>query len=310
MENLDEWWSRGQHVHVRREAGGLAEPERCQIFCRVLGEGPWATLLHGFPSSSWDWAKVAPRLAEKRRLLAFDFLGFGDSSKPRGHAYSLFEQADITQELWRRHGVTETALVAHDYGSSVAVELLARQAEGRLDVCVTHAVVLNAGLYVDLYRPRVIQRLLELPVVGALVARAVGQRRFRKSFAAVFAPRHRPSEAELAQHWEAVARRRGHHQAHRIIRYLGERRRHRERFEGALETSRVPLGFIWGMRDPVSGAPVAERLRARRPQAPFVALDDVGHYPQLEAPDRVAAEALGLLAGQGGRPTDARPLAG
>jgi pimeloyl-ACP methyl ester carboxylesterase len=41
------------------------------------------------------------------------------------------------------------------------------------------------------------------------------------------------------------------------------------------------------MLDPISGAHMAERIRQRRPDAPFVALDDVGHWPVLEAPDRV-----------------------
>jgi pimeloyl-ACP methyl ester carboxylesterase len=157
-------------------------------------------------------------------------------------------------------------------------------------------VLLNAGLYLDLYRPRPIQRLLRLPAVGGLVARAIDERRFRRSFAAVFAPEHQPSEAELAQHWEAVARRSGQRQAHKLIRYLDERRVHRARWEAPLERGSVPLAFVWGLRDPVSGASIAERLRQRRPSAPFTALDDVGHYPQLEAPEITADALLRFLA--------------
>jgi pimeloyl-ACP methyl ester carboxylesterase len=51
----------------------------------------------------------------------------------------------------------------------------------------------------------------------------------------------------------------------------------------------VELAFVWGMLDPVSGAHMAERIRERLPAAPLTALDDVGHWPQLEAPERVAA---------------------
>ena len=53
----------------------------------------------------------------------------------------------------------------------------------------------------------------------------------------------------------------------------------------------MPTAFVWGMLDPVSGAHMAERIRERLPSAPFTALGDVSHWPQLEAPDRVA-EAL------------------
>ena len=54
----------------------------------------------------------------------------------------------------------------------------------------------------------------------------------------------------------------------------------------------VPLTFVWGMLDPVSGAHMAERIRERLPDAPFTALEDVAHWPPLEAPERVAATLL------------------
>jgi pimeloyl-ACP methyl ester carboxylesterase len=47
------------------------------------------------------------------------------------------------------------------------------------------------------------------------------------------------------------------------------------------------------MLDPVSGAHMAERIRERLPAAPFTALEDVAHWPPLEAPERVAAALLG-----------------
>ena len=64
---------------------------------------------------------------------------------------------------------------------------------------------------------------------------------------------------------------------------------HAERWVTALETTDVPLGFVWGMLDPISGAHVADRIRERLPHAPFTALATVGHWPPLEAPERVAA---------------------
>ena len=54
----------------------------------------------------------------------------------------------------------------------------------------------------------------------------------------------------------------------------------------------MPLTFVWGMLDPVSGAHMAERIRERLPDAPFTALEDVAHWPPLEAPERVVAALL------------------
>ncbi len=73
---------------------------------------------------------------------------------------------------------------------------------------------------------------------------------------------------------------------------MTDRRAHEQRWVGALEQTDVPLSFIWGMLDPVSGAHMAERISERLPNAPFTELADVGHWPQLEAPDRVAAAIL------------------
>src|SRR5262249_47799984 len=146
------------------------------LFCRTQGAGEWLTLLHGFPTSSWDFARIAPALAERHRLLLFDFLGFGDSDKPADHAYRLVEQAELVEALWRRLGIRETRLVAHDYGVSVAQELLARAAEGRLGVTLQGVLFLNGGLYSDLHRARPVQHLLATPLLGALVGRAMGER--------------------------------------------------------------------------------------------------------------------------------------
>ena len=66
-----------------------------------------------------------------------------------------------------------------------------------------------------------------------------------------------------------------------------------DRWVGALERTDVPLAFVWGMLDPISGAHMAERIRERLPRAPMCALEEVGHWPPLEAPERVAAALLG-----------------
>ena len=91
------------------------------------------TLLHGFPASSFDWAGVMPQLTGTGyRVTTLDFLGYGSSDKPYPYRYSLIEQANLVQALWRDLGIDRTALVAHDYGVSVAQELLFREPD-RID---------------------------------------------------------------------------------------------------------------------------------------------------------------------------------
>lgn len=276
---IEDWFAGGERV----QAGAH------RLFARTEGDGgaPWVTLLHGFPTSSWDWAPVAPRLTGAgRRLLLFDFLGFGDSDKPRDHDYSIHEQADLTESLWRHFGVTRTALVVHDYGVSVGQELLARHAGGTLEVEIERIAFLNGGLYPDLHRPLLVQKLLLHPRTGPLLAARMDERALRRGLRRVFAPDHPPSDAELHQHWLGIERHGGHRIHHRLIRYIDDRRRHAARWTGALERTGVPRTFVWGMLDPISGAHMAERIAQRVPAGELHALADAGHYPQLEAPLR------------------------
>jgi pimeloyl-ACP methyl ester carboxylesterase len=270
-----------------RRAVVLARGRR-EIFVRTGGSGAWCTLLHGFPTASSDWADVWDDVTGRRTVLAFDFLGFGDSDKPAEHDYTIHEQADLTEALWRQHGVASTALVAHDYGVSVAQELLARQAADRIAARITNVVFMNGGLYPELHRALPGQLALLDPEQGPQVSRMVTEETFSQSMRVTYG--RQPSDALLHEQWNAVAHRDGHRIGHRLVRYIRDRERHADRWIRALETATVPRAFVWGMLDPVSGAHMAERIQERLPEAPLVRLADVGHWPQLEASDLVRLE--------------------
>lgn len=298
MNSVDAWFASGERVCVDLPpAEPQAAPRAWSIFTRAAGSGPWLTLLHGFPTCSWDWARVAPLLEPHRKLLLFDFLGFGDSDKPLRHNYSLFEQTDIVEALWRRLGIERTEIAAHNYGVTVAQELLARRNAGGLTTQVESVVFLNGGVYPGLHRPLRIQHLLGSRVLGPVVNLFVNQETFRRNFAGIFSRKHPVSDAELSEHWKAIVRHDGLRNYHRLIRYMHERTAHCERWTGEMESSSVPLRFVWGVEDPIAGRPMAAHIRQRLPQAGFVALEGVGHYPQLEVPEIVAQNILKANAG-------------
>jgi pimeloyl-ACP methyl ester carboxylesterase len=251
------------------------------------------TLLHGFPSSSHDWAKVAPSLSENHALLLFDFLGFGASDKPREHDYSLHEQADLVQALWAHEGIDETLLVAHDYAVSVAQELLARRAEGKLAVDVRALVLLNGGLYPELHRRQPTQTALLHPEHGPRIGELMDEQLFTGGIAPTFADTYDAAH-DSEQMWRSINRDDGQLNTHLLIHYMTDRERHEQRWVSALQQTDVPLSFVWGMLDPVSGAHMAQRIAERLPDAPRLELADVAHWPQLEAPERVARALAGL----------------
>lgn len=284
---IAKWFEGGSREPIRLPGGRTRH-----VFVRVEGpeDGRWLTMLHGFPTSSYDFAGlVDPLTAAGHRLLLFDFLGFGDSDKPR-ERYSYADQVAITTALWDRLGIERTAVVAHDYGVSVAQELLASHS-GR----VTRVAFMNGGLYAHLHRPIVIQRALRAPVVGPLAARLFSERGFSHNMRGIFGAGHQPGDAELHQLWLGITRRDGHRIPHLLIRYIDERRENATAWAAALERTDKPLLFVWGDADPISGEHMLAEVRRRVPRARIESRADVGHYPQLEDPAWVAASLREFL---------------
>lgn len=244
-------------------------------------------LIHGYPTASYDWYRLWPRLAERYSLYTCDLLGFGMSEKPSGHAYPIGQQADICEALMQAFGVESTHVLAHDYGDTVAQELLAREREGRLRI--DSMVFLNGGLFPETHRPRRIQTLLAQPVLGALLARAMSYGKFEANMRAISGSTP-PTQQELQDLWMLVNHDNGRVALAGLINYMEQRRVNRERWVGALVDSRVPRKLICGAVDPVSGAHLAERYLELVPAADVSLLEDVGHYPQLEQQERVCEE--------------------
>ena len=277
---LDEWRARAGEFSFRGQ----------RIRYWTAGEGEPLLLIHGFPTASWDWHKIWQPLAARYRLIACDMLGFGFSAKPRGHAYSLLEQADLQQALLGELGVDGPIhVLAHDYGDSVAQELLARHCEGRIEVA--SCVFLNGGLFPETHRPVRLQKLLLGPL-GFLIGRLFSRRSLGRSFGRVFGARTQPSEAELDAYWQLIAENNGVAVMHRLIRYMPERIKQRERWVAALQGCSVPLRVIDGAADPVSGAHMVARYRELVPSPDTVLLEGIGHYPQAEAPALVLEHYL------------------
>ncbi len=255
---------------------------------------PSYTFCHGYPSASLDIAAVAASLAGELRLLTLDMPGFGASDKPVGHPYTIHGAADAVEALWAATATTSTLLVAHDYSVSVGQELLARRAEGALGVDLRGVVWMNGGLYPDLHRPTVGQQMLLDPDHGAEVAAAVDEAAFVNGIRGTWGTRRPFDEADVGEMWRSMDERGGVRIMHELLHYVADRRRHADRWQAALEGAEVPMAFVWGELDPVSGGHVMVRLRERLTHTRLVPLADVGHWPMLEAPDVVAGAIADL----------------
>ncbi len=273
--STQEWQQKGNYfVHLGR-----------RIFYMDEGQGPTLICLHGFPTASWDWEPIWQELTSHFRVVALDFLGFGFSDKPRSHTYSLLEQADIVESLAKHLSISVCHVLSHDYGDSVAQELMARhQDKGEHAVLQLLSVcMLNGGIIPATHRPQPIQTLLIGPF-GPLLVRLLSKKRMMKALAKVFGPETQPSQTVQDEFWHLISQQNGHLLSHRILVYLHDRRDNAERWVGALQKNQLPYCFINGPEDPISGRHMAEKLKELAPQSQVVYLDNIGHYPQTEDP--------------------------
>lgn len=260
---------RGHEIFVRR-GGNWSSDDR-----------PVLVLIHGFPTASWDWCHLWPELEADFRLI-----GFGWSDKPRHYDYSIFDQANLCEAICAHHGVISAHLLAHDYGDTVAQELLARHQQGG-PLRLNSVCLLNGGLFPETHRATRAQKLLHGPL-GPVVARLIGKRGFTRSFQAIFGPQTQPDSGDIETFWSLVRAGDGTGPiAHKLIRYVAERRRHRQRWLDALCKGDPPIRLICGAADPVSGAHMYQRYLELVPDPDAVLLPGIGHYPQFEAPQAV-----------------------
>jgi pimeloyl-ACP methyl ester carboxylesterase len=257
-----------------------------RIFVREQdgADGPALLFLHGYPSSSYDWRHAFERLPG-RRLIVFDFIGYGLSDKPRDQLYSLQVQADIAEALAARFEGEPVMMVSHDMGSSVATEILARDLERKLSFNLRSALVFNASLVRERASLLWGQKLL-LSRLGPFMSRLTNEFTFRRQFAAIFSRDHPLSAEEAADQWSLLAHNRGHRLLERLIYYNKERvTAPGARWHAALREWPGRLELAWAGLDPICTEAVLQAVLELRPHAELARLGGLGHYPQIEDPD-------------------------
>ncbi len=280
------WESRGTYVRVG--------PAAHRLYVQSIGDDAAPAegtllLLHGYPESSLSFSRNVDALARRfRRVVLLDLLGYGLSDKPRGHSYSLFEQADLALGAWQELGVTGGHVLAHDMGDSVLTELVARQVRGLLPAWMTGGLAsltfTDGSMVMSLAHLRVGQRLLHSRL-GPLLQRVSRYPVFAQQVRSASGGPLDARDIELM--WAAMQHDHGAAVQHRLIQYIGERRRFEQtRWLPALAATKVPIHLCWGALDRVTPPAIAEHLKAHVcPGARLTLLPRAGHFCQQEDAD-------------------------
>jgi pimeloyl-ACP methyl ester carboxylesterase len=300
LVSAEEWFSGGERVPYDPERASFDDGSPLRVFVRhASGAGTTLTFLPGWPDGSFGWAKVDAELAERGDAdrLFLDYIGHGDSDKPRRYAYSTYERADLVEALWRAKSVDTTVVIAFDYSCIVSLELLARRIERQqagedLGTVISACLLANGGLFADGHtHPWFTTPLMKSRIGGPLMWGGQRSRRgFAPIFRSVFSRSYRVTTAEIEQAYQAIRRHDGVRVLPATAAYVDEHREHAARWDLARIAAElggaVPIHVVGSSED---------RFEARQLLLARERLGDAVESTQLPGGHLATAEQPGRL---------------
>ena len=279
-KEVESWKSNGKYFRFNDK----------NIFYNQIGEGDNLLIIHGYPYNSFEWKDTIEELSKTYKVTFFDLLGMGFSDKPKNHKYSFEEYCDIVNALLKNLNINETHIFSHDLGVSVAQELIARNAEGKNSFKIKSSAFMNGSLFIDVYKPRLIQKLLSKSptLIGKILSKIMSKSMVNKSVKSVFGPFTQPTEDFLDNQWEILNYNQGKNITYLIGRLDFEKYKYLNRWVNAMQTTTIPMCYICGQYDPNSGIHMAKRYEELIPNPKvYLMSENIGHWPQLEDQKKV-----------------------
>jgi len=208
------------------------------IVCSKQSSDQVISFLPGFPSGSYDWAKVDALIEKQNPLnrLYIDYIGQGESDKPEKYPYSVFERADLVEAIWKYHQITSTFVVTFDYSSLVVMELLRRQQEKTekgitASTVITKVLLINGGYFTDGHSHPVFTTPLLKTAFGkkSTVRAQKSNAAFNGMIKGMWSKQYRVTEAELSEVRDAIRRRNGTLFLHYAAGFVDEHKANGER---------------------------------------------------------------------------------
>ena len=278
--------------HVPRGEGGLYARD-------YAGSGTAFVLMHGFPDNLHIWDDLIPHLvASGRRVVTFDFLGFGASDKPAGAAYSFKQQLGDLEAVVEGLGLGKIVPVAHD-SSGMAALNYALTHPNRVD----SVIMLNSAYSQDstVLWPEMITLFATRSMQPLAIAIAQSPEQFgwllkwqQKKFLDPLPEAQKPHFSSfigaLITDNFIVQPGAGPAFVQLAAEFFDEHARNAKHL-AALKSLDIPVKLIWGKYDPYITVAVAERRQSQLRNASLTVIP-AGHWLQADEPEQVAKEML------------------
>ncbi len=256
------------------------------------GEEPAVILMHGFPDNLHLYDRLVPLLSPPRRVIAFDFLGWGASDKPAGYPYTAENQTGDLNAVISQLRLDQTVLVAHDASGPPAI-----------DWALNHSDQVAALILLNTYycsmpelRPPEAIFLFSQPFLRNVarffdkiksidrklyfwqVGRFIRDDKVRKEFVPFLHQQFIPARPAFF----------------RLNEDLLPTLRARQKKIPLMQAFTRPVRIIFGESDPYLNRNVAQRFQELFPTSDLFLLPGARHYVQVDEPEEVAQLILSV----------------
>jgi pimeloyl-ACP methyl ester carboxylesterase len=249
------------------------------------GSGPPAILLHGYPDNLQVWCELAPRLATRCEVIAFDWPGMGFSEAWSGGA-TPFDFARRLRTLMDDWKIERASLIGHDMGGQPALTFAAEYPERISRLVVMNSLVIwdeKTSWEIALLRKFGWNRVLLERMPRAVFFRAIR----------TFLPRGYKLGAELrADLWESFERA---EVRKFVVRMCAGYQGTLPRLKQLYPSIRTPSLFLWAQRDKHFPSAHGKKLAEMIPGARFGEIPGAGHWMALNLAEEVSSQILRFL---------------
>ncbi len=250
---------------------------------------PAILMIHGYPTSSFDFMELFNLLSTDYFVCALDTPGYGFSDKPRnGYKYSIEDDARLVDyyinELLK---VRKLTLVTHDKGNSVGLALLdLYKNQGRYSI--GHLIITNGNVYLPLANLTCFQKILLNRLTGPVATKFVTGKLLANG---LNRKTHniKESREKVRSNAFILGYKNGGRIQHDIIQYLNQRKQNEVHWLENLENSNVPTALVWGEDDKIAPTKVSDYvwdnyLKVRTPKSSYWIIPKANHYVQNDRP--------------------------
>lgn len=276
LMSLNEWKEKGELISVFNKdifTIDTGKHEKCLV------------ILHGYATSSFDYKKVLPELSKHYRVILLDFIGFGLSEKLDKKYFTIIDQTDYVLELCNLLNLSNITFYAHDYGTTIAQEIIARKNSNLTDIDIDKFIFSNGSMPIEKELFLEYQKFLKDEVSKKIITSLASFGVYKKTICELFYDDAKITLDEIKEMWYLLEINNGRDVIHFVYNYIKEREIFWNRWVNGLKETNLPVKIIWGLNDPISKTNLAEALVLNITNCEVDWIDNCGHYPMIECPD-------------------------